>query len=202
MLSVQGTNEEKIAYYEKLFAGTEAVEELKDLFSMLKSDCFVFVPSLARGLAYYTGPVFEAFCDKLSSSVAGGGRYDEMVGNFIGNREVPATGVSFGFETILDVLEGNLPSESTTKLFVIPIGDVVEGATKVAEECRASGINTDMDILGRGISANIRYATSYSIPYVLFVGENELKSGMFKLKDLREGKEQEVDVKSLVSLLS
>jgi len=184
----------------------EGKTELAELLSLLPDDKrVVFTPNLARGLAYYTGTVLEAFADGLNFSLAGGGRYDDMIGQYLGgSRSIPAVGLAFGFEPILEVLKKQkkiTDKRSVTQLFVIPIGDTLKDAIGIADEFRSKGINTDVDLLSRGISKNIRYADSYGIPFVLFVGEDELAGGMFKLKELSTGKETEGTIADLCSVL-
>ncbi|MBD3209013.1 histidine--tRNA ligase [Candidatus Woesearchaeota archaeon] len=194
-----------IEEYEALLPGNEGVQELKQLFSLLpKDERLVFMPSLARGLAYYTGPVFEVFSKELSVSLAGGGRYDDMIGNYLGGKQkVPATGIAFGFEPILEVLDQQrkIPlKKSRTQVYVIPIGNV--DAAGVVEELRDDGINADVDLIGRGLTKNIKYADAYGIPYVLFVGEDELERREFKLRNLKTGKETTGTLQSLCGQLS
>ncbi|MFP4524362.1 MAG: histidine--tRNA ligase [Candidatus Woesearchaeota archaeon] len=181
--------------YQQLLPESEGVAELKELFERLPDDKRLrFLPSLARGLAYYTGPVFEVFSKELSVSLAGGGRYDDMIGNYLGGKqEIPAVGLAFGFEPILEVMkkkEAIKLKPSPTQVFVLPIGGV--DASKVVRELRQAGVKTDTDLMGRGLSKNIKYADAYGIPYVLFVGEDELKEDKYKLKELKSGDEEVV----------
>ncbi|MFH1408813.1 MAG: histidine--tRNA ligase [Nanoarchaeota archaeon] len=170
--------------------GKEGLAELEELFSYLGDKACVFDVSLARGLAYYTGTVYEVYLKKspIKSSVAAGGRYDNMIGQLLGSKlPFPALGISFG----LDVLADALPSatqKTTTQLFVIPIGTVKE-SMKLASFFREKGINTDLDVVGRGISKNLNYVNAKGIPFVVFVGEDELKKGDFKLRDMNSGEE-------------
>lgn len=193
-----------IKEYATLFPEDEGVKELQTLLSLLPDDDrLVFLPSLARGLAYYTGPVFEVFSKDLSVSLAGGGRYDKMIGNYLGGKQdIPAVGLAFGFEPILEVLKKKSllqVKKSLTQVFVIPIGKV--DCSGVVDTLRSSGINTDVDLMNRGLSKNIKYADAYDVPYVLFVGENELKENKFKLRNLISGEETLGTVEELVSKL-
>ncbi len=125
-------------------------------------------------------------------SVAGGGRYDKIIGGYLGGkRESPATGFSFGLDTIVEVLklERKLEVKSLIQLYVIPIGTPKE-SFQVTQQLREAKIRCDIDLNGRGISKNLDYANTLGIPYVLFVGEDELKAGKFKLKNMKEGSEE------------
>ncbi|MBN1275467.1 histidine--tRNA ligase [Candidatus Woesearchaeota archaeon] len=199
---IKSLKEKTLDDYEQLLPRNEGAKELKELFSLLpKDERVVFFPSLARGLAYYTGPVFEVYSKDLPISLAGGGRYDDMIGNYLGSKQaIPATGLAFGFEPILDVLkkQGKITAKkSLTQIYVIPIGDA--DATTVVRELRAAGVNTDVDLMGRGPSKNLRYADAYGIPYALFVGEDERKAGKYTLRDLQTGEEKKGTVQELIS---
>ncbi len=202
VLSVQGENFEKLKQLKEFLGETEGVKETEELFKYLASFevDFVFVPMLARGLAYYTGPVYEVFLknSEITSSVAGGGRWDDMIAKYLGRKEkIPATGISFGLEPITEELKKKEQRETVTKVFVIPIG-TVDDCIKIVQELRSKGVNTEMDLLKRGISKNLNYANSLKIPYAVFVGEEELKAGKLKLRDMNSGKENMVSVKDLV----
>lgn len=203
-LVIKNLSKKTIEEYEQLLPGSEGVKELKELVALLpENDSLVFLPSLARGLAYYTGPVFEVYSKDLSVSLAGGGRYDDMIGAYLGGKQsVPAVGLAFGFEPILEVMkkqEKIVLKKSLTKVFVIPIGNV--DASIIVNELRTAGINTDVDLMNRGVSKNIKYADAYNIPYVLFVGEDELNIGKFKLKNLETGKDKVDTIKNLMKEL-
>lgn len=197
---VSGSNQEMLETLKSTLqneAGKEGLQEMQAILGYLEVAGITnarFTPSLARGLAYYTGPVFEAFIEgsKVTSSVAGGGRYDKIIGGYLGGkREYPATGFSFGLDTIVEVLklERKLEVKSLIQLYVIPIGTPKE-SFRVTQQLREAKIRCDIDLNGRGISKNLDYANSLGIPYVLFVGEDELKAGKFKLKDMKEGSEE------------
>lgn len=181
--------------------GKEGILELQELFEYLESmsSPVQFDPTLARGLSYYTGTVFEIFLKKgeIKSALAGGGRYDNMIGNFLGgNKEFPAVGISFGLDVVQDAM-GAGTVQTTTKVFIIPIGTVKESAA-VATELRKAGVNCEMDILRRGISKNMNYANSKKIPYVIFLGEDEVKKDKVKIKDMNSGDEMLLSVKEAI----
>ncbi len=174
--------------------GQEGINEIKELFENFKKlniDAR-FDISLARGLSYYTGTVFEIFLknSEIKSATAGGGRYDNMIGNFLEARNIiPAVGISFGLEVLSDALTKNSKKKSVTELFVIPIGTLNE-CLKITKEFREKGIRTDLDIMNRGISKNLQYANSLLIPYVAIIGEDELKLNKVKIKNMISGEEK------------
>lgn len=180
--------------------GIEGLNEIEELLSYVDEKNVVFSISLARGLAYYTGSVFEIFLKKQDgSAICAGGRYDKMIAEFLGNRnEYPAVGISFGLDRIAMLLKNN--KKTVTKVFIIPIQTTKE-CISIAEEMRDSGINTDMDVVGRGISKNLDFANSLNIPYVLFVGPDEIKAKKVKLRDMKSGKEEMLGVVEVIEKL-
>jgi len=201
VMSVKGRNDEileKLGTMLKSDEGKEGTKELKELLGYCETmDVEVKLDvSLARGLEYYTGPVYEVFLksSKISSSVAGGGRYDKMIGMFIGRGEYPATGISFGVEPIFEALKekGIAAPKTNTQVLVIPIGTLKE-ALPIARKLRGQGIRTEIDIMDRGISANLNYANSLGIPYVVFFGNEEMKQNKVKLRDMKSGKEKLIE---------
>ncbi|MBW2985523.1 histidine--tRNA ligase [Candidatus Woesearchaeota archaeon] len=183
--------------------GKQGIKEMQELLNSLKSfDVNVdFDPSLARGLAYYTGPIYEIFLEdyNIESAAAGGGRYDDMIGKFIGKNDYPAAGISFGVEVITEALKmaKRDSRKSIVDLYIIPINTTDE-SIKIAKELRNAGIKTDIDLAGKGPSKNLGYANSFGIPYVLFVGSDELKKKKFKLKDMKTGKEECLSINSII----
>lgn len=201
-LSVKGSAAERLAYFKENLKDTSGAEELEELFALVDSDKIVFDPSLARGLAYYTGTVFEAFMEGFGSSLAGGGRYDDMIGKYSGKGDVAAVGLSFGFEPIMDMLlklEKVDKNSSNIQLYVIPIGDV--NVRKIAQELRGAGISLDIGLSKKGTGKNIKYAAGYNIPYVLLAGEDEIKEGKYALRDVKSGKEEKLSLEGVFERL-
>ncbi len=210
LLEVRGNTKEKITALKTLLTtdlGKEALAEVEELFgyfSDAEKENIVFNPSLARGLSYYTGAVFEGFLrdSKVTSSICGGGRYDDMIRLLLGRKEnVPATGISFGLVPIMEALKGTAEVKTVTKAFIIPIGETRKEALGVAQELRSAGIASDIDLMGRGISKNLNYANTMGIPYVVFVGQRELAEKKVKLRDMVSGDEKLLSVKDVVKKL-
>jgi len=202
LAEVEGSNEERIATLRQM-TESEGLQEIEELYRYLdRPDRVIFTPSLARGLAYYTGTVFEVYprSSESASSLAAGGRYDDLIGQFIGTAgEIPAVGISFGLEPIMEAVETSKVQgrKSKVEIFVIPIGTVAE-SREVAQQLRRAGIRTDMDLLGRGVSANLGFANAYEIPYVLLVGPDELAQGKVKLRDMESGEERLLTVEEVI----
>ena len=188
--------------------GLEGLEEIDQLFAYLKNigvKSAVFDVSLARGLAYYTGTVFEAFLKKgkVTSSLAGGGRWDGMIGKFLGgNREIPAVGVAFGLAPIMDVLKENeeMKKRSLAEVYVVPIKTVSESLS-IVQELREANINTEMDLNGRGMSKNMQYANALGIPYVIIIGEDELKKKKVLLRNMETGDQLLLSLSAVIKKL-
>ncbi len=177
--------------------GKQGIQELEELFSYLQEmgvKNVQFEVSLARGLAYYTGTVFEASLKngKITSSLAGGGRYDNMISNFMGSSQIiPATGISFGLEPIADMLklEGKVKSKNAAKVYVIPINTINE-SLKVVQQLRSNGIPASISLGKKGVSKNLEYASTLGIPYVIIIGDKELAEKKVVLRNMASGEEQ------------
>lgn len=206
LINVKGANEEKIEQLKKFVKNSEGLNEIKELLEYAKnfSSEVDFELSLARGLAYYTGTVIETFLknDTIKSAVCAGGRYDKMIGAFLGKGNFPAVGVAFGVDRIYDALleKQEIKQKTKTKIYVIPIKTLNE-SMKVVKQLREAGINTDIDLSDKSPSKNLEYANSLGVPFVLFVGKRELEEGKLKLKDMGSGKEELLKVEEVIGRL-
>jgi len=213
VINMKGKNNELLMNLKGLIkskVGAEGLEEIEDIIIYCNSfgiDCIEFCPSLARGLAYYTGPVYEVFLKDpdISSSAAAGGRYDNMIGAFLGGaKEYPATGIAFGLEVIAEGLKAKtkqgVEQKSVTQVFVIPI-KTEKQSIKIAEELRNVGVKTELDLMNRGISKNLSYVNSLNIPFAVIIGEQELKQKKVKLRDMKSGKEELTSVSGVAEKL-
>jgi histidyl-tRNA synthetase len=168
-------------------------------------DRVVFDRTLARGLDYYTGPVFEAVLDgEYSGSIAGGGRYDGLIGMFSG-RDVPAVGISLGIERIFMLMEemGQLPAlETTTKVWVTVFDEDSRAASlQAATALRAAGINTGVsDKLGK-LGKQLKEADKRGVGFALVCGPSEIAAGTVVLKDLTSGEQFTGTVEEVVQRL-
>jgi histidyl-tRNA synthetase len=171
----------------------QGLDELKELQSYLTSlnidDQVELNPFLARGLNIYTGTVFEVFLkdNPITSSVASGGRYDNIIGTFLQNgREYPAVGCSFGLDVIYQAWNSSDTPESNIDLYIIPLNKGVE-AVGIAKSLRMEGIRVAIEMMGRKLNKSLDYANKNGFPYVLILGEDELESGIVKVKNMRTG---------------
>lgn len=161
-------------------------------------------PTLMRGFDYYTGNVFEVFDTdpENNRSMFGGGRYDGLVGQF-GVEPVPVFGFGMGDATLENFLRAHklLPNLTTeTDIYVIPVGNVSSKLDEVLDELRSSGIKVAVDITNRKADKQLRTAIKKAIPYVMFIGEAELKSGQYKLKDINANKEESHSLERIISI--
>jgi histidyl-tRNA synthetase len=154
---------------------------------------------MIRGFAYYTGSIFE-FLKEGKTSIVGGGRYDNSVGKFL-NREIPAVGISFSIEALTALCPelSELEIQDQARVLIISINEDKE-SIKLARNLRKKDIST---ILTFGqISKQLDYANSQKIPFVIFIGENEVNDKKFKLKDMSSGEEKLLTEKQLISKLT
>lgn len=185
-----------------------AVSELDRLIKMLTDNGVknvVFDISLMRGFDYYTNIVFEVFDThpENNRSMFGGGRYDGLVGAF-GVEPVPTIGFGMGDVTLQNFLETHklLPTIHTeTDVAAILIGDVYTQAQPILKTMRHEGVRVAVDATNRKLDSKIKSAAKAGYPYVIFIGEDEIKSQRFKLKNLVSGEEKEHSLERVISLL-
>ncbi len=211
-----GYFEEVFAKCEKLVGKNEKAQrgltELEEVFDFLAgfqkevSSRVIVDVSLARGLAYYTGTVFEVYAkgSKVTSSLAGGGRYDELIGKFAGRESIPAVGISFGLDTIGEVLKlqsTKTPRKTVADVYVISIKTISQ-CINIASELRRNGVRTALDLMGRSISKNLEYASKQGIAYVAIVGPKEAKENKITLRNLETGEEQLLTIEETAQKLT
>ncbi len=167
------------------------------------SEYLVVELNLARGLDYYTGPVFEVSAKDYEDygSIAGGGRYDEIIGLF-GGAPAPATGISFGIDRLVPLLEmknGFRDVKLGVDVLVAPTSEKVQGvAIEIAQELREAGEATLLDLLGRRLSKQLDYANKKQVSKVIIVGERELAEGCVTVRDMKTGNQVNVERKNLL----
>ena len=209
IISITGSNEEKLSKIEKIIGPCEAIDELRELFDLLVSFDVevVFTPTLARGLGYYTGCVYEIKpkdTSVLNCSLAGGGRWDNMISKYLGNEKLnyPAVGVGIGLEPIMEIMKTKvgLNKKTPAQIYLIPIKTLGE-TIKIAQKLRNKGLNVSMDLNKKGISKNLDYANSLNIPFVGIIGENELKVNKIQLKNMLSGQEELLNIEEIYNKL-
>ena len=182
---------------------TESLKELEQLLELAKDNDYnevKFELSLARGLEYYTGVVFEISIND-GPSVAGGGRYDKLIGLY-GGQDSPAVGCSFGVDRLFDNLEKELVMGPNTDVFIIPMSDnAFSFSTKLSRKLRETGISVELDLMGRNVKKNFEYVNKKGISFVIVIGENEVKSGKFKIKSMGTREEKEFLADDLAAVM-
>lgn len=180
-------------------AGSAGVSDLRTLLSYAEGTAagryFTIDPFLARGLSYYTGPIFEIRVADLAGSLGGGGRYDNLVGMFLGRR-IPACGFSLGLERIIVVMEerGMLGDAGTSVDVMVAVWDesLVPEAIALAGELRAAGLRVDLFPDIDKVGKQFKYANGRGYPVVAIVGPDEAAAGTVTLKTLETGGQRQV----------
>lgn len=185
---------------------SSAVMEIEALFKLLESAGVknaIFDATLMRGLDYYTGMVFEVFDTdpENNRSLFGGGRYDGLVGLF-GVEPISAVGCAPGLTTTEIFLRshGLLPElASTTEVGIVPLGDALDGALAFAKRLREEGVNCEVDITSRKLDKQIKAVIKKQVPFMIFVGDDELSSGQYPFKDTATTDEEKLSFERIVS---
>lgn len=207
------TNEEKLGKLEINAPAAKAeASKLRDFLSLLSNyDIKGSVNvdfSLARGLDYYTGMIFEfsvVTAGRRSPSLAGGGRYDGLIGMY-SKSPTPAVGMSIGITRVLEMLRERVGSEvgrkSYPQVFIASIGkENTAYSIGIASRLRASGIYVDLNVAEKGISKQLEYSNSIGVKYVVIVGNRERESKKVNLKDMSSGSEEMLDIDLLIQRL-
>ena len=205
ILTLSGSTAEKLAKLETILAesetGLKGVEELRTVFASVEAlgiNLEVELDlSLARGLNYYTGAIFEVKAlDYAIGSICGGGRYDNLTGIF-GLPDVSGVGISFGADRIYDVMTGLelFPEgvDCSTKALFINLGAAEElQSLKIASELRSQGISAEIYPEAAKMKKQMEYANRRMIPFVVIIGSQELKQGVATVKNMRSGEQQQI----------
>ncbi|MFB6292431.1 MAG: histidine--tRNA ligase [Candidatus Nanohaloarchaea archaeon] len=187
----------------------DSVERMEELADALEAygvaDMCRIDLSIVRGLAYYTGLVFEAFDSEGElRALFGGGRYDDLIGLF-GSQEVPAVGFAFGYSTTVELLkkEDRYPlADVETDIYVLNVSDSVRDvAIDYARELRERGLTVETDLTGRGVGAQFDYADSINAKRVLVIGERDLENGEVTIRHMDSGEEEQVGKDEVVEHL-
>ncbi len=214
-IEIDGTTDEKLQKLENLnFTNELFLEGLNDLKEVVKHVRLFGVPdtnfkvdlTIARGLDYYTGTVYETFLNDYRElgSICSGGRYDNLA-EFYTDKKMPGVGVSIGLTRLFSKLtELNIlkeKEESISKVLVVSMTDDISRALEVATKTRNGGINTDVYLENKKIKVKFKYADRLKIPYVAVIGEEEEKNGTVTLKNMATGEQKEMTIENMIELL-
>ena len=210
-LSISGTNEEKILKAKELLsstaAGKKGIEELETIlnYQLTTQPSSVTIDlTLARGLNYYTGTIFEVKAKNVQiGSIGGGGRYDDLTGLF-GVPNIPGVGISFGVDRIYDVMEElDLFPEDVyigSQVLFFNLGEK-EGkeAFRLAQQLRSRNIRCEIYHEPGKFDKQFKYAEKKKIPFVIIIGEEEIKENTCKVKNISTGEQKEIPVNELAA---
>nr|WP_130616499.1 histidine--tRNA ligase [Cohnella abietis] len=171
--------------------GSLEVHALQQLIDKLELDkACQFDPFLSRGLSFYTGTVYEIFdaSKTFTSSLGGGGRYDAIIGKLVGREDIqyPTVGISFGMESIMEMIKNRPIQLPQPVVVVLPIGETVSVVLKTAAVLRSNGIRTGLEISKRKLKKSLSSVAAKGIRFVILIGEDEANAGMIRLKDMKE----------------
>ncbi|MBN1159634.1 MAG: histidine--tRNA ligase [Candidatus Diapherotrites archaeon] len=209
--NISGTNDKILAKLKKELPKNDAVTKLEKLIFLLEkykvADKVKLDIKIARGLDYYTGPVFETIAvgNEDLGSIASGGRFDKLIGLY-GGTDTPATGFSLGADRIFEIYkrQGKVPKRAnSTELIIVNVTEeTLDYAIEVSQKLRRQGINAETNLLKRNMKKQLDYANSKGIKYVAIVGENEKAKGTVTLKNMEKNEQKEVKVDDLTSILT
>jgi len=190
----------------------EGINELEQVVNYI--DAFK-VPSanytvdltIARGLDYYTGTIYETVLNQYPSigSVCSGGRYDNLAQNYT-NKKLPGVGISIGLTRLFYQLReagvlGDMKKATPAKILVIPMAETMAQALEIATKIRDAGISAEIYFNDGKMGKKFSYADKLGIPYVVVIGEDEITTGKFKLKDMVTGEQKELDIAQIIQNL-
>ncbi len=216
VITLTGKTEELLTKLKKQLVNVpiamEAINELEiifDYFKTIKLDkkFYRFTPFIARGLAYYTGPVWEfEILEGDVGSVAGCGRYDNIIGKFIG-KEVAATGGSFGIERLVEVIKSrkmiNISSTIAKALVTIFDKSLFNNSLIIADQLRKNNISTILyPVPTEKLDKQLKYANKKNIPYVIIIGPEEVEKKIVVLKNMKSGEQFKLSIDELVKQLN
>ena len=214
-IEIKGTTDEKLEklknlnFENELF--TKGIEELEQVVNCIKifeipNSNFMVDLTIARGLDYYTGTVYETFLNDYRElgSICSGGRYDNLA-EFYTDKKLPGVGVSIGLTRLFSKLSElnilNEKEQAISKVLVVSMTDNINIAFDVANKIREAGINTDIYLENKKIKAKFKYADRLKIPYVAIIGEEEEKNRTVTLKNMETGEQKELNLDDAIDIL-
>ncbi len=209
VLFFDGSNDDKIKFLKdflsKSSTGLEGINEIENLTKLSKE--FIFDINLARGLSYYTSSIFEVILDEKNiGSLCGGGRYDDLTEIF-GYKDISGIGISFGIERIYEIMkERNLFPDSINKKDTVLVCSMSEkyldDSLRISSILRNNNISTDLYPNNPKLKKQLQYANNNDIPYVIIIGEDEVTSKLFTLKDMETGNQEKLGIDEIISKVS
>lgn len=219
LIKFKGSNKEKVAVLNDLVGnhaiGSKGIEEINYLLNYFETQSLKHIQleldiTLARGLSYYTGTIFEAKANagSFTPSILGGGRYDDLTGIF-GLKNMSGVGISFGIDRIFDVMNelnvypDSVNQISTTKLLLAHFGELeLQHALKLAQDLRSNKINCEVYPDLSKIKKQFDFANKKQIPFVCVIGSDEMATQLYTIKNLSTGEQQKLTIQQILETLS
>jgi histidyl-tRNA synthetase len=210
-IEIDGTTDEKIQKLKELNLESETFKlGLEELTQVVKYVRIFGIPeknfkvdlTIARGLDYYTGTVYETFLNQYRElgSICSGGRYENLA-EYYTEKKLPGVGISIGLTRLFYKLNElqliNAKEKSISKVLIVPMLEDLTVPIKLASNLRNQGINTDIFLNDKKLKAKMKYADKLEIPYVIVIGEDEVNSGTIKIKDMKTGEEKECKIENI-----
>ena len=210
-IEIKGTNSEKIEKLKSLGIENETfnkgIEELEfvannmSLFGVPEENYMIDL-TIARGLDYYTGTVYETFLNDYRElgSICSGGRYENLA-EYYTDKKLPGVGISIGLTRLfyklneLNLIKTN--KKSISDVLIIPMTEDLSTAIRIATKLRNQGVKTEIYLNNKKLKAKFKYADKLEIPYVIVIGEDEIQKQIVKLKDMKTGEEKEIPMDDL-----
>ena len=210
-IEIEGTTDEKLQKLNELNIKNEEFEKgLDELTQVVKYVRIFGIPeanfkvdlTIARGLDYYTGTVYETFLNKYRElgSVCSGGRYENLA-EYYTDKQLPGVGISIGLTRLFYKLNElqliKAEKKSIAEVLVVPMVQDLTVPIQIATDLRKKGISTEVYLNDKKIKAKMKYADKLEIPYVIVVGEDEINSGIVKIKNMKTGEEKETSIQNI-----
>ncbi len=214
-ITIKGTTDDKLKELQNLNIKNETylegMQELKKVIEYIRlfnvpEDYFSIDTSIARGLDYYTGTVYETFLNDYKSigSICSGGRYNNL-SEYYTDKKFPGVGMSIGLTRLFFILNdiGLIKSnkKSISEVLIVSMISDISSAIEIANKLRQANINTEIYFDDKKIKAKFKYADKLKIPYVIVIGENEIKTGKLTLKNMKTGEQKECDLEEIINKL-
>jgi histidyl-tRNA synthetase len=215
-IQINGTTDEKLQALENLKIENDTytlgINELKEVIEYIRlfnvpEEYFTVDVSIARGLDYYTGTVYETFLNEYKSigSICSGGRYSDLAGYYT-DKKLPGVGMSIGLTRLFFVLnEMNLiqvEKKSISDILVLSMIPDLKPAIEIANQLRNAGINTEIYFDEKKIKTKFKYADKLRIPYVIVIGEDEIATGKLTLKNMETGEQESFEIGEIIKKIS
>ena len=210
-IEIEGTTDEKLQKLNELNIKNEEFEKgLDELTQVVKYVRIFGIPeanfkvdlTIARGLDYYTGTVYETFLNQYRElgSVCSGGRYENLA-EYYTDKQLPGVGISIGLTRLFYKLNElqliKAEKKSIAEVLVVPMVQDLTVPIQIATDLRKKGISTEVYLNDKKLKAKIKYADKLEIPYVIVVGEDEINSGIVKIKNMKTGEEKETSIQNI-----